>query len=141
MREPLPLATVVHATGTRLRLRVQARRGDTAFFERCAAGLAGIAGVGAVQARAMTASLLLHHDGLVVETIAAEAERAGLFIVAEVAPESAARTAPDLPALGAMAFSALGVLQLFNQRLLPPALTLFWYAATLARSSGGKSRQ
>ena len=135
MREPLPLATVVHATGTRLRLRVHARRGDAAFFERCAAALARVAGIAAVDARAMTASLLLHHDGVGIETVGVEAERAGLFIVGR---QEDAAAPPGLPALGAMAFGALGVMQLFNQRVLPPALTLFWYAATLAKSRDGK---
>jgi hypothetical protein len=100
-----------------------------------------VAGIAAVDARAMTASLLLHHDGVAVEALAAEAERAGLFIVAEVAASDAAATAPSLPTLGAMAFGALGVMQLFNQRVLPPALTLFWYAATLARALDGKPKR
>lgn len=134
MREPLPLATLVHATAGRMRLRVASRRGDVAFFEACAARLGQLPGIAAVDARAMTASLLLHHEGVRVEALSAAAERAGLFIVAALEEEAPAGfTLPPVPALGAVAFGALGVMQLFNKRVLPPATTLFWYAATLAK--------
>ncbi len=134
MREPMPLATIVHATPTRLRLRVASRRGDTAFFEACAGRLAELRGVVAVDARAMTASLLVHHEDVPVEALSESAERAGLFIVVALADEPAEGLAmPPAPALGAAAFGALGVIQLFNKRVFPPALTLFWYAATLAK--------
>jgi hypothetical protein len=141
MREPLPLATLVHATPARMRLRVASRRGDAAFFEACAARLAELPGIAAVDARAMTASLLLHHEDVSVEALAEAAERAGLFIVAaldEAAPAGPALPPP--PALGAVAFGALGVMQLFNKRVFPPALTLFWYAATLAKVLEPKDR-
>jgi hypothetical protein len=138
MREPLPLASVVHATASRTRLRVVSRRGDTAYFERCAAALAGLPGIAAVEGRAMTASLLVHHADVALSSLAEIGERAGLFIVAELEETVDDARLPPAPAMGALAFGALGVMQLFNQRVLPPALTLFWYAATLARSLDDK---
>jgi hypothetical protein len=35
---------------------------------------------------------------------------------------------------------ALGVVQLLQQRVLPPAITLFWYALTLAREAQAAER-
>ena len=62
MREPLPLAVVVHATAGRTRLRIASRRGDAGFFTSCAGQLAAATGVSAVEARALTASVLVHHE-------------------------------------------------------------------------------
>jgi hypothetical protein len=126
-----------------MRLRVTSRRGDAAFFETCAARLVELPGIAAVDARAMTASLLVHHEEVPLEALAEAAERAGLFIVAaldDTAPAGPALAPVPAPALGAVAFGALGVMQLFNRRVLPPAFTLFWYAATLAKLVGPKDR-
>jgi hypothetical protein len=138
MREPLPLASVVHATASRTRLRVVSRRGDAEYFRRCAAALAELPGVDTVEARAMTASVLVHHDNVPLPSLATAAERAGLFILAALDDAADPPDMPSAPAMGALAFGALGVMQLFNNRVLPPALTLFWYAATLAKSIDAK---
>ncbi len=45
----------------------------------------------------------------------------------------------SVPALVGLAFGALGLLQVAEKRVLPPALTLFWYAAELARRAQGPS--
>lgn len=140
MREPLPLATVVHTTAARTRLRIASRRGETGFFTRCAGQLAAAPGVATVEARALTGSLLVHHAEGAFDAVAEHAERAGLFIVAEIEPAAAPDAPPRLPpppALAALAFGALGLFQLTEKRVLPPALTLFWYAATLAKEVGG----
>jgi hypothetical protein len=125
-----PAAFLAHASEGRARLRVPERRGDAGYFSSSAARLAQFEGVLAVTPRAVTASLVIEHEG----DFAAIAERAralGLFAL-EPAPQEenpAARLAA--PRLAAV-LGALAVVQLLRQRVLPPAVTLLWYAAALA---------
>jgi hypothetical protein len=133
MLRPLPLAYVAHAAAGRTRLRVPARQGDVEFFTACAARLAEIEGVLAVQPRALTASLLVEHD-IDLEAIAEQARAAGLFTIAADPVEREADRAPALPALAGL-LGTLAVVQLFRNRVLPPAITLAWYALALARDS------
>jgi hypothetical protein len=133
MLSPLPLAYVAHATQGRIRLRVPARQGETDYFSECTARLAEIEGVLAVRPRALTASLLIEHDSA-FETIVERVRAAGLFAIAEVGadrgPPPAGR--PLAPAIAGV-LGVLAALQLFRNQVLPPALTLLWYAASLAR--------
>jgi hypothetical protein len=132
MPDALPVAEVVHAMEGRTRLRIAARRGDTAFFASVATGLSTIAGVHHADVRPLTGSILLQH-GLPVADIAAAAERAGLFKIADGAAmpptQDAARIDPKW-VIGA-GLGVVAIWQLTQGRILPPAITLAWYGAHL----------
>jgi hypothetical protein len=129
MLSALPRAHVAHASGGRTRLRVPERRGDAEFFAALAARLAELEGVHDVRARALTAGLLIEHEGA-FEPIAEQARGAGLFVLEEPSADEEP-AGPALPALAGV-FGALALLQLLRSRVLPPAITLLWYAASLA---------
>jgi hypothetical protein len=125
-----PGAFLAHASGGRTRLRVPSRRGDTDYFTACAARLAEFDGVLAVTPRALTASLLVEHDGD-FGAIAARARAAGLFALEPASGEPELARGPAVPGLAGV-LGALAVVQLLRQRVLPPAITLLWYAASVA---------
>jgi hypothetical protein len=136
MLKPVPLAQLAHASPGRTRLRFRSRAGDTDFFSACAARLSELPGVLAVQPRALTASLLIEHEGR-FEALARRAQEAGLFLVTDDEPESPALTIP--PAAGVL--GALALLQLFRSNILPPAITLAWYAASLLKEQEPQPRR
>lgn len=134
MLKALPVAHLAHAGERRTRLRLPAHQGNTEFFSACAARLAEIPGVLAVRPRSLTASLLIEHERP-FSAIAGEAMNAGLFVIQEEERlEAPARIPPMAGVLGALA-----LLQVFRSNVLPPAITLAWYAAGLTglRSDGG----
>jgi hypothetical protein len=136
MLKPVPLAQLAHATAGRTRLRFPARAGDTDFFTACAARLSELPGVLAVQPRALTASLLIEHEGA-FEAVAKRAQEAGVFLVTEDEPEPPTLTIP--PAAGLL--GALALLQLLRSHILPPAITLAWYAASLLKEQEPQPRK
>lgn len=138
MSAPLE-AVLVHSMPGRLRLRL-ARPRDPGL-EALAAELAGRPGILKVSFRAETGSLLILHDGRFRPQ-----DDPALRLVQRAAPGAAAKSAPkpssaaptrvaaasrtgDLA--GAAAFSGLALLQMARGRVMPPAITLLWYAATL----------
>ncbi|HVZ51343.1 MAG TPA: hypothetical protein VG986_05220, partial [Pseudolabrys sp.] len=133
MAEPLPIAEIVHAMPGRARLRIAGRRGDAVFFAAVATGLSTVAGVYKVDVRPFTGSLLIQH-GPPLERIAAAAKEARLFAVGEASavppPTEAAEFNPKM--LVGLGLAALGLWQLTEGKILPPAITLGWYAAHLA---------
>jgi hypothetical protein len=137
----MPLADVVHSSAGRTRLRFPELRGTAAPLEAVAARLGRIDGVHALEVRPFTGSILVRHDGPFLD-IARRAAAEGLFHVDDspVSDRSPAAIARPVPAAVAMAFAGLGVMQLFERRVLPPALTLFWYAASLAREALAEGR-
>jgi hypothetical protein len=142
MAKDIPAAEVLHSIDGRTRLRVPSRAGEVPFFSALADTLAALDGVMSVRARPLTGSVLVTHDGAFAD-IAARAEAANLFVIGEAAAPSAGHRRFELapaPAVGALAMGALGVVQLLQQRVLPPAITLFWYALTLAREAQAAER-
>lgn len=133
MNSSLPSAVVVHTLAGRTRLRIEARRGDDDFFASIATGLSAIQGVDQVEVRALTGGVLIQHH-LPLAQIAEAAERARLFSVAGFAaarPRFAA--VPDPRTMVAAGLAAFALLQVFRGRILPPAITLALYAATIGR--------
>ena len=128
----LPLAQVAHAMPGRARLRVADRRGDAAYFASVAKGLSAIAGVRNVEVAPMTGSVLIQHSGPLAR-IGVAAQEARLFAVGE-APQ-AAREAPaasiDPKVVAALALFAAALWQMSKESVLPPAITLLWYASRL----------
>jgi hypothetical protein len=128
----LPLAQVAHAMPGRARLRVADRRGDAAYFASVSKGLSAIAGVRNVEVAPLTGSVLIQHSGPLAR-IGAAAQEARLFAVGE-APQ-AARAAPeasiDPKVIAALALLAAALWQMSKENVLPPAITLLWYASRL----------
>jgi hypothetical protein len=129
-----PRALLAHASPGRLRLRLPALRGESDRLAALALAAADLPGVLAAEASAVTGSLLLLHRGE-AEALLAAGEAAGLFARRAPEPASAPAIPPAmlLPAAGAALAALLALVQLFRREALPPALTLGWYAAALAR--------
>jgi hypothetical protein len=102
------------------------------FFASVATGLSAIPGVSRAEVRPLTGSILIQHAGPVAR-IGIAAEQARLFVLANAhAPPKPTPTIAISPRL--VAAAGLGVLtlwQLAQGQVLPPALTLGWYAASL----------
>lgn len=132
MNSPLPFAATVHAIPGRTRLRIEARRGDDFFFASIATGLSSIAGVDHVEVRPLTGSVLIRHSAPLAR-IAEAAAQARMFTMIEVEPLSRQdRAAPlDAKAITAIGLGFFALLQLMRGRILPPAVTLGLYAASL----------
>jgi hypothetical protein len=132
MSDTLPLARIVHTIPGRARLRIDSRRGDGAFFAALATGLSIIPGVSRADVRPLTGSVLIEHNGPLERVIAAAAQK-GLFVVARASTVAAAAPPATFDPKVAMGVG-LGVFalwQLAQGRVLPPAVTLAWYAANL----------
>lgn len=149
--EAIPRAVAVHALPGRVRLRIPARRDDAAWFGLLAERLAGYPEVTAVTVSPASAGVLVQYRGDLAD-LAARTERDGYFRLEQLAvqpPDAAAElkgkmaafgrwvdlTTGDGGALPAVLFVLLavgGLVQLARGKVLAPAVTLFWYAATLA---------
>lgn len=128
----LPEAEVAHAIPGRARLRVPDRRGDAAFFSSVASGLSSLPGVLQVETTALTGSILIRHGGP-LEKVSAAAQNAGLFILRDPAPQPAraSTAAVDPRLLVVLALAGAALWQMSREKVLPPALTLLWYASQL----------
>jgi hypothetical protein len=133
MNNALPSAAIVHAISGRARLRIAERRGDGVFFASIATGLSAIPGVFHVDVRPLTGSVLIQH-GAPLARIGAAAEQSRLFVLANghppAAPDPAISIDPQI--VLAVGLGAFALWQLAQGRILPPAITLGWYAAGLA---------
>jgi hypothetical protein len=134
MNSKLPFAQIVHAMAGRTRLRIESRRGDDAFFASIATGLSTLQGISHVDVRPLTGGVLIQHH-LPLAQVAEAAARARLFTLGSSDTErSHRRTAvPDPRAIIAIGLGASALLQLMRGRILPPAITLALYAATISR--------
>jgi hypothetical protein len=116
----------------RARLRVADRRGDAAYFASVAKGLSAIAGVRAVEVAPLTGSVLIQHSGPLAR-IGVAAQEARLFVVGEApqAPRAAPEVSIDPKVVAALALFAAALWQMSKESVLPPAITLLWYASRL----------
>ncbi|MEJ2375760.1 MAG: hypothetical protein P8Y53_17930 [Pseudolabrys sp.] len=116
----------------RARLRIAERRGDSVFFASVASGLSTIAGIYHAEVRPLTGSVLIEH-GPPLDRIGAVAREARLFAIGNAAspppPVTAAEIDPKM--VVGIGLGAVAVWQLLKGELLPPAITLAWYAASL----------
>jgi hypothetical protein len=131
-----PTARVARQGRRRLRLRFAERRGDDGYLNWLVVQLSALPDVTHVQAHPLTGSILILHSsdsasvldsaaGAGQFTIAAEEHEPGPLLDREVASVA-------VPLAAAGILSAFAVWQLLRGRVLPPAVTLGWYAATLA---------
>jgi hypothetical protein len=139
MPDALPIAELVHAMQGRTRLRIAARRGDAVFFASVATGLSTIPGVHKVDVRPLTGSIVLEHSPLLAQ-VAKLAEGARLFVLTDVGnpPPATPAVSFDPKIVVAVGLGVFALSQLARGHILPPAITLAWYAASLTgfRSNG-----
>lgn len=131
--EALTVLSIAHHCPGRVRLKLGAGF-DNPLFWQLIAGLRDLDGVTGVLGRPATGSIILTYQGGFPDIAAAAAERKlcrfeqgepnplGLGLLAAVPPAT----------IAAAAIAALGAAQLVRGRALPPAATLFWYAASVA---------
>jgi hypothetical protein len=132
-----PRAFVSHRLPGRLRLRIEGKRGDRAWFDDAAATLAMLAGVEEVATSPRTGSIRLRHARPAEDVLAAAVAR-GLFTLADAgAGEGTAAERLRAAAGGFTAGEGLAVVltlaavrQVLRGQILPPAVTLLAYAAT-----------
>ena len=132
MSDSLPIAVIVHAMPGRARLRIAERRGDAVFFASLATGLSNIPGVRKVEVRPLTGSILIQH-GPPLERISTAAQEARLFVLgnAHSVPPATPAMSIDPKVVVGLGLGALSLWQITEGRVLPPAITLAWYAASL----------
>jgi hypothetical protein len=144
----LPTGRVIHQMQGRLRLRIADRRRDEMYFARLKETLARCQGVESVTVNALAGS------ALVIGTAAADdvirfGQNAELFEITQrrLAPVSdrlsdqvdrfderlrdATNGQLDVAGLATMGLVAAGLWQISRRRVLPEALTILWYAASM----------
>jgi hypothetical protein len=140
----IPQACVIHALRGRTRMRVPERRGDTRYFETVREGLCRLDGVGPVEINPTTGSILVWH-ATPFDDVSGRAQQSRLFAVDRsltAAPPAASSSelGPSIrspfgplanPRLAAFALLlGLGLIQLLRGQVMPPAISLLWYATT-----------
>jgi hypothetical protein len=134
MPADLPRARIASAVPGRLRLRFSAQRGDAAFFATLAPRALVLPGVLAARATPATGGLLLRFHGDLAALLEAAA-RERLFAATLPREAGLASRPAELGRIGGTALALLAVVQALRGAVLPPAVTLLWYAGSL-RASG-----
>jgi hypothetical protein len=144
----LPEAAISHSAHGRTRFRVVSKRREDAFFAKVAEHLRGADGVTQVEVNAATGSVLVHHR-LPLDVLIQRARKESLFRVddgatqrlrdhlrrqfgtlnGEVSRLTEGRL--DLEDCAVLLLLAVGLRQLVAGQFAAPALTAFFYAATL----------
>jgi hypothetical protein len=144
-------AYLVHQVPGRYRLRIPARRRDSAYFAGLAESLQALESIQTLQANSQTAGILIRHDGLALEQLADFARDRELFdITTKDLPlipilDKAATTFAnfnqelstrsnstlDMRSLAFVALVLFGVREMTRGNLFAPAASLFWYATQL----------
>jgi hypothetical protein len=147
----LPVAVVAHSAPGRTRFKIPARRRDARYFATVEQQLPKAPEVERVQVNLLTGSILVHHRGP-AETLYAYAENNELFRVSTLADRASnllrrrgrsldqqlrESTADylDVRSLAFIALVSIGLVQAVRGQFAGPALTIFWYAATLLDGS------
>jgi hypothetical protein len=147
----LPAAQLRHRIPGRVRIKIQAKRGDVAYFTQVRERLSGFAGIHSLETNPITGSLLIQH-AVDLESVARFAEEQDLFRLTTFYPPA---TVPikywinnnlreldrglrylsgeviDLASLIFLALFGLAIQQALEGNVMAPAITLFWYALTL----------
>ncbi len=146
----LPAAHVKHRIPGRTRIRVEARRGDTAYFRELQQRLSACPGIHRLEINPSTGSLLILH-AVELEDLARFAEEQGLFRLATLYPPTTvplkhwvsenlkeldrglkvmSGEALDLASVILVVLVGLAIYQALEGHLMAPAVTLLWYALT-----------
>jgi hypothetical protein len=102
------------------------------FFASAATGVSAIPGVHKVDVNPFTGSILILHERSLKDVGIAAAE-ASLFTIgnANPAPITPPAIAIDPKLVVGAGLGVLALSELINGRIMPPAITLAWYAASL----------
>jgi cation transport ATPase len=148
----LAAAAIAHSAGGRTRFKIPARRRDAEYFSAVERELRSAPKVERVEVNPITGSVLVHHRSSVGE-VCAHAEKAKLF-QASASPDrphdlllqrassmdrqvqDLTGQSVDLRSLALVLLLGVGLFQLLRGQFAAPALTVFWYAATLYTLSG-----
>ena len=123
-----------------MRLRIVARRGDAAYFDRAVQSLSDLPEVQAAQASPATASLLLQHTAGAAESIVAQrvsvACSRSVLPCRPTSPLHYRRAQPSSPSVtplnaAAASFIGLGLVQAMRGRFHGNAVESFWNAYLL----------
>lgn len=158
--EPVGARLVSRVPG-RARLRVGERRGETALFATLTQTIGGWSDVVRVTTNPRTGSVLIEHEGP-LDPILARLAETGLLRIDKAGRRPAAGAAVrdlrlgfawldlemrrltgrevDLSAGIILALTLLALFQGLRGQILPPAITIAWYAAMLARVYGDRDR-
>lgn len=144
-------AVVVHSMPGRVRLRIQERDADPAFFSELPGELYGLGGVQNVKANPATRSVVIEFSGT-LQNLAQQLRQHGLVVgdppvsSDESIPASAkAGMKPlnlvsgrniDAMFIAGSLLSIVGIIQTYRGRISVPAITAFWYALEAYRQSG-----
>ena len=148
----LAAAAIAHSARGRTRYKITARRRDAGYFATVEQQLSKAPEVERVEVNPLTCSVLVHHR-CSVETLNAYAEKGGLFLVSALPerPHDLLRQrgsfldrqlqdltgqSLDLRSLTLLLLLSIGLVQLLRGQFAAPALTVFWYAASLYALSG-----
>jgi hypothetical protein len=77
----LPVATIKQCLEGRLRLQIQSRKGDAAYFEQVASRLKSALAYRSIAASALTGSLLIEDEACDLEAVRSAADAQGLFTI------------------------------------------------------------
>jgi hypothetical protein len=151
----LPVAVVAHSARGRTRFKVAARRYDAQYFATVEQQLPNAPDVERVEANPITGSVLVHHRGP-AEALYTYAENNELFRVSTLADRASNLLRQrgrlldrqlreltgeylDVRSLTFIALVSIGLVQAVRGQFAGPALTIFWYAATLLDGPDGAS--
>jgi len=145
----LPTGKIVHLTSGRVRIRIEQKKNDPAFFKSLAENLKGISGVKAIRANPLTGSLLIEGYFSDVEQVTGLL-KTNKFFRLEITKtdgtplrqkvyqsftasnrfvKNRSRGELDLPVLIFLMLVGTGIYQLMRSEVrLPPWYTAFWYA-------------
>lgn len=148
----LPIAIVSHQTKYRIRLRIPSKKQDATYFEELEHALGRCRGVREVTCNARTASVLVHHENIPQEVIK-YAEQKRLFMAERQGSEAPAMRLSDrlnqkfvrvnqavsdltqreigIKDMAFFSLVGLSAFQVFQKKILPPSVTLLWYAVSL----------
>ncbi len=142
-------ARVCHSTPGRLRIRIETRRRDDAFFHQLAESLARVPGVLRVDANPLTATVLVFHSlesAILVREIGARGcafpstDEPKLGAAEQIFNSSrpcaavglrAAGISADTRALAILALFGMAIHQAIEGNVMVPAVSLLWYAFNL----------
>ena len=150
-----PVAVVAHSAQGRTRFKISARRRDVQYFATVEQRLPNAPDVQRVQANPITGSVLVHHRGP-AEALYSYAEKNDLFRVSTLADRAGnllrqrGRSLDrqlreltgeylDVRSLTFIMLVSIGLVQALRGQFAGPALTIFWYAATLLDGPDGAS--
>jgi len=162
----LPGAYITHATKGRLRIKIPLRKGDRVFFSALKDHMSKFSefpGIQKIELNPITGSILVTHtldlNSAYLKVIAGYAEQKDIFKLEKPdstrtsVPENIAETFKnintkitdftkgelDIRSVALVGLLGLGIFQISRGQFMIPAVSAFWYAATLLKDQPAKN--